>query len=223
MDEPPDKPPRSKNEWGILIILSFFFCLLLIADLLQDFSPAKWSLPFFLISWVLLLFIHEFAHAAMARWLGWGVDHVCIGAGKLRASCRIFGMRTDFRTIPLSGYMVPIVGDLRWPQGKQSLIYAAGPGSELLLVGLLVSLLGPEAMLSRTEEIWLIAIQAFSVAALLGALLNLIPFSTKGPDGRAMSDGLGILVSWKIPTSDFRARMKAERGKEMTPMAEDSE
>ena len=67
---PPDRAPQTPNEWGVLVLLSFFFALFIFLELAQDFSVAKLSVPFFLISWVILLILHEFGHALMAKMLG---------------------------------------------------------------------------------------------------------------------------------------------------------
>lgn len=204
---PPDKGPQTPNEWGILVIISLAFVVLIGLELFRDFTPAKLSVPFFLISWVILLIIHEFGHALMARFLGWKVDLVSIGTGKLRATRRILGMEVEFRTIPLSGFAQPRPADLINPQLKQFLIYAAGPGIELLLVAGLVLIFGTGALLQRTSEVGIIAVQSFCVAAVFGAVINLIPFPIQSRDGVSWSDGLGMINSWRIPTNEFAKRI----------------
>ncbi len=46
----PDRAPQTPNEWGILVIISFFFALFLVLELAREFTVAKLSVPFFLIS-----------------------------------------------------------------------------------------------------------------------------------------------------------------------------
>ena len=203
----PDRGPETPNEWGVMVIIALTFAALIGLELAKDFTVAKLSVPFFLISWVILLVVHEFGHALAARFLGWKVDLVCIGAGKVRFRRRILGMPVEFRTIPVSGFAQPRPTDLISPQLKQSVIYAAGPGVELLLVAVIAALVGPETLLHRSEEVWIVALQSFCVAAIFGAGFNLIPFSHQTRDGVAWSDGLGMIMSWRIPTSAFAERI----------------
>ncbi len=201
----PDRGPETPNEWGVMVIIALTFAVLIGLELAKDFTVAKLSVPFFLISWVILLVVHEFGHALAAKFLGWQVDLVCIGTGKVRFRRRIFGMPVEFRSIPISGFAQPRPADLISPQLKQCVIYAAGPGIELLLVAVIAVLVGPDAMLHRSQEVWIVALQSFCVAAIFGAGFNLIPFPHQTRDGVAWSDGLGMIMSWRIPTSEFAA------------------
>jgi len=200
---PPERGPETKNEWGILVIISFFFGLFLLAELAIDFTVAKLSVPFFLLSWVVLLAIHEFGHAIMARLLGWRVDLVAIGSGKVRSRFSVLGMPVELRTIPLSGFAVPRPTDLILPRLKQFLIYAAGPGIELFLAFAIALLIGFGEFFTRTTDVGLIAIQSFCAAAVVGATINLIPFPHRTENGNAWSDGLGMILCWKLPDEAF--------------------
>ncbi|MDF1823680.1 MAG: M50 family metallopeptidase [Verrucomicrobiales bacterium] len=194
---PPEQAPRTGNEWGILVILSFFFVLFLVLELAREFSTAKLSVPFFLLSWGLLLVIHEFGHALMARFVGWRVKLISIGTGRIVSRLMLAGMPLEFRAIPLSGFVIPEAVDDRLPDLKQFLIFAAGPGAELICVGLMVAVFGSEVLLKRTPDVFLIAIQSFCVAALLGVFMNLLPFSHETKGGRGWSDGLGMILCWR--------------------------
>lgn len=205
---PPDRAPQTPNEWGVLVIFSFFFALFIFLELAQDFSVAKLSVPFFLISWVILLVLHEFGHALMAKMLGWQILLVSIGHGLVRARLAVFDTPVEFRTLPLSGFVLPRPGNLVAPRLKQFLIYAAGPGIELVAVAIIVALIGPDEMLRRSPEVRLIAAQSFCVAALFGAIFNLIPFPHQTAEGKAWSDGLGMILCWGIPDEEFRRRME---------------
>lgn len=204
---PPDRAPETPNEWGILVIFSSFFALFLVIELAQNFTPAKLSVPFFLISWVFLLILHEFGHALVAKLLGWEILLVSIGHGLVRARMTLWGTPVEFRTLPLSGFVLPRPGNLVAPRLKQFLIYAAGPGIELLAVAIIVVVIGPATMLSRSPEVGLIAAQSFCVAALFGAIFNLLPFPHPTAEGTAWSDGLGMILCWQIPDEEFRKRM----------------
>jgi Zn-dependent protease len=209
-DPAPEKSPQTPNEWGILVILSFFFALFLVVELAQDFSIQKLSVPFFLVSWVFLLILHELGHALMAWLLGWQVRLISIGTGIIRYQRTILGTPVEFRTLPLSGFVLPRPRNLSSPRVKNFLIYAAGPGIELLLVAILVVLVGPARMLQRSPEIGFIAVQSFCIAALFGAIFNLIPFHHRTKDGVAWSDGLGMILCWKIPDESYRRQMEGK-------------
>lgn len=215
LHEPPDRAPETPNEWGVLVILSFFFGLFLAVELAREFSIEKLSVPFFLISWVILLVIHEGGHALMARLVGWRVERIAIGSGRVRMERQIFGVPVEFRTLPLSGYVIPRPRDLRVPQLKQFLIFAAGPGIELLLVAIIALLVGPDSLLAASGHPGMIALQTFCVAALFGAGLNLIPFPhADGKGGVSWSDGLGMILCWRTRTEDYRQWMDGEEAKE---------
>ena len=115
-------------------------------------------------------------------------------------------MEVEFRTIPLAGFMRPRSRDRICPRLKLCLIYAAGPGIEIALVILLGFAIEFDRLASRSESIPVIVAQGFSVAALLGAFLNLLPFPHRSDSGAvSWSDGLGMLMSWRLPDEFFAA------------------
>jgi hypothetical protein len=202
--DPPDRPPRTPNEWGILAVLSAFFALFLLVELAREFEVAKLSAPFFLLSWVVLLVLHEFGHALAARLLGWRVERISIGTGRVRMERVVLGMPVEFRTMPLSGFVLPRPRDLRTPRLKECLVYAAGPGAELLAVALLALLAGTDTLLARSAEVGVIAMQSFCAAAILGALFNLLPLPHRIDGATAWSDGLGMMLCWRRSDEDYR-------------------
>lgn len=207
-DPPPERSPETKNEWGILVILSFFFGLFLVLELARDFTPAKLSVPFFLVSWAVLLVAHELGHAAMARMLGMRVTLISLGFGRVRARAIWFGIPVEFRTVPLSGFVLPKHRDLIAPRLKQFLVFAAGPGIELLLVAVLAGVFGTDNLLQRTPDAGIIAVQSFCVAGLLGIVLNLLPIPHQTESGTAWSDGLGMILCWRLPEEWFREQLE---------------
>lgn len=208
MDFPPSRSPQTKNEWGILVILSFFFFLFLVLELARQFTVEKLSVPFFLLSYAALLVIHELGHALASRIVGWRVEKISIGLGPVVKQSQISGCEIEIRLVPLSGYVLPTPRNLNFPQAKNCFIYSAGPGIELLLVLLIGLVVGFDALLTRSTDVVRIAAQSFCLAALWGALFNLIPFPQKGKDGTSWSDGLGMILCWKLPDEWYEERIE---------------
>ncbi|MEM7144578.1 MAG: site-2 protease family protein [Verrucomicrobiota bacterium] len=207
----PDPPPLTRAQRDVYLFFLLTFFALVTIGVVDDFTPGKLAAPFFILSWAILLVIHELGHALMARALGWRVDLISLGFGKVRHTLRWWNMPVEIRTVPVSGFVIPRPLNLTLPKLKNCLIYAAGPGIEILLVLILLVALGKDTMLTRTDSIPVIAAQAFSVAALTGAILNLVPLSHKHSDDPAdtspgnPSDGLGMILAWFLPLSHYQA------------------
>ncbi|MCF6311397.1 MAG: hypothetical protein L3J39_03005 [Verrucomicrobiales bacterium] len=139
----------------------------------------------------------------MARAVGWQVDLICLGTGKVRHELILLGMKVELRTIPLSGFVRPRPLDQLSPQLKNFLIYAAGPGIEILLVLLIALIISPQTLLQRSDSIPLIATQSFCLAALFGAIINLLPWPHRNDNGStSWSDGLGMILCWTLPENN---------------------
>ncbi len=201
--KPPDRAPRNAAEVVTLVIVCLFFFGMLGMAMLENRSIYQLALPIFLVSWAILLVIHEFGHALMAKALGWRVDLISIGTGYRLTTEVIWGMPTEFRAIPLSGFAMPRPTDLVFPRLKNSLIYAAGPGVELLLIGIFWLVIGHERFFSLEPTLWLIGCQSFCLAAAVGAFFTLVPLSVTTEHGKSWSDGLGMILSWTLPDSHF--------------------
>ncbi|MGB0152643.1 MAG: M50 family metallopeptidase [Verrucomicrobiales bacterium] len=199
LTNPPERSPNTPNEWGIIVIISLFFGLFIALEVFSDFSPVKLSVPFFLASWILLLVIHEGSHALVAKAMGWHVAQIVIGSGQRRGGFTIARTQIEFRSIPLSGFVIPLQTDNIAPRLKHFCIYAAGPGVELLFAAILGALIGPDTLLQRTGDIPTIAAQSFIMAAFLGSFINLLPFSFVSGGQRSWSDGLGMILCWRLP------------------------
>jgi hypothetical protein len=121
----------------------------------------------------------------------------------------------EFRTLPLSGHVIPRPLDLRIPRLKHFLIFAAGPGIELLLVTLIALFMGSDHLLAPSGNADMIAVQTLCVAAVIGAGFNLIPFPhANGMGGVSWSDGLGMILCWRTSTETYRQWRDGEKSKE---------
>jgi hypothetical protein len=59
-------------------------------------------------------------------------------------------------------------------------------------------------MFTRTDHLGILFIQSFAVAALAGAILNLIPMPIQANGGWIANDGLGIIQSLRRSDADYR-------------------
>lgn len=200
-----DKQAESKSDRLILYGFVLVFGGLLAAEILSAFSVAKLGFFFFVGAWLALTVLHEFGHAWMARAFGWRVYEMVIGFGPTIKTWRWGGARVELNTWPLGGHVVPVPPDQTPRRFAQFCIYAAGPGIELLVVGVLVLGFGLDTLLSRSESVAVLAAQATCAAALWGAIVNLFPMTTVSG---AVTDGLGMIRSWFMGEADF-ARQQA--------------
>lgn len=210
---PETRRPANGAEIAAIVLVSVAFAAMLLASLIEDFSIYHWSILFFILSWVALLVIHEFGHALMARLLGWKVDLVSIGAGKLLSKRKILGATVEFRSIPLSGFVLPRPRNLSFPRLKSFFIYAAGPGIEWLLVLLILGTLGSETLFQLQPQLALIAAQSFCAAAVFGIFINLVPLPMTSDTGQtACTDGLGMILCWTRPAEYYAKLTQDESG-----------
>lgn len=175
------------------------------AAVLQEFIPQKWSILFFVIFWVIMLVVHELGHAGMARLLGWHVARISIGFGPVIWTGRAGPTKISVRLIPIEGYVLPAPVTARGARWKSALVYAAGPGAELLILGLLIAWLGVDVVFSDAPTISAIALKTLAIVIIWGAGFNLLPFSVNG----GASDGLGILLSPFMTRDTIEQRLLA--------------
>jgi hypothetical protein len=181
------------------------------ADLFAGYEPAKLSVPFMLLAWAPLLVMHESAHAVAARYVGWRLDEVVIGYGRQVARRVVLGVPVELRTLPIEGFVRCTPRDAAGVRWKSAWIYFAGPGSQLGLALGILALAGSDVLLTRAQEVPVIALQSIALASALSGVLNLMPHSTFGPSGEMPSDGLGILQSLTRPHSDWERELKRRR------------
>lgn len=189
-----DKEPASTAEKAFVIIISLAFLFMMTMEIITNYEPKKLGALFFVISWVPLLFIHEFGHAIAAIALGWRAQRIVIGVGKVMAKLRVFNTPMEIRSIPLEGFVQIAPKTVEWARYKHAFIYFAGPGIELLLFYLILKYFGGWEQLTTINDNYAqIALQSFAFAALAGAILNLIPLGIITRDGTTPNDGMGIL------------------------------
>jgi hypothetical protein len=202
----PSRSAEGRERWGValfaLVVLGLFT-----AELLRDFSPLKLSVPFMLLYITPLTVLHEAGHAVASHLLGWRVCRIVIGYGRPLFRFRIRSVPVDIRVLPLGGHVLPAPRELKRPRLESALIYAAGPGAELLPAALVVALVGPGRLLERTSSLGIIAAQAFVVLVLLDLFFNLMPIPTDSENGEALTDGLGVVLSPFLPRAHFVSLM----------------
>lgn len=219
MFEPEDQPAPARRDRWIAFALATALAAAFAADLVAGFEPAKLSIPFMLLAWAPLLALHEGAHAAAARAVGWRLDEIVVGYGATIARASVRGVPIEVRTLPVEGFVRCRPVDLRGVRWKSVWIYFAGPGSQLALALAILALRGSDVLLVRTQDVATIALQSVALAAALSGVLNLMPHSTFGRAGEMPSDGLGVLQSLSRPLSDWQAELRSQRlaGDDRTP------
>jgi hypothetical protein len=212
MPPPPssDKPLTPGERWGYGLFLAVLLGLFG-GEILHDFHPAKLAALFVVLFWAPMLVVHEGGHAVVAALLGWRVRRVVLGFGRVVGSFRVGGVPVELRLFPIEGFVEPAPRDLRAPRLKNALIYAAGPGVEVLLVAIIAAVVGLDTLTTRTTNVGMLAVQSLCVTALIGAIVNLIPTSYWGAGGvEVANDGLGILRSFSLPDEYFVMCMDPE-------------
>jgi membrane-associated protease RseP (regulator of RpoE activity) len=198
------RDPSTTSERVIYALFLLVILGLFAADVFTDFQPVKLSALLVVLFWIPLLALHEAGHAVVAKMLGWRVHQLVVGMGKPVAHFWAGEVSVEVRMLPVEGFVTTAPRNLHNPRIKSALIYFAGPGVELLLALVILLLLGPERLFSRSENYVLITWQSLALASTAGAVLNLIPHSVKNEEGRWIAnDGLGIIQSFLVPIDHF--------------------
>lgn len=199
----PDRVPGTRGERWIFGLFLGAVLVLFAADFAVSYAPAKLGGLFILLFWLPLLVTHEAGHAVAARLLGWHVGRIVLGFGRTWHTFLLGPIRVELRTVPITGFVNCVPTHLRQPRLRNALVYFAGPGADLLVAAAVLLLAGPDRLFARSTDPGVIALQALAVAALAQAILNLIPFSTGTAGHETPNDGLGILLSARLPDSHF--------------------
>ena len=200
---PAGRRPLTRTEARISAILGTLFSLMIVAAIFEEFSPRKLSIFLILLFWLPMLVLHELGHAVMARALGWEVREVVIGFGRTLWQFSVGNTRVSIKLAPVEGYVLPAANSKRLLRTKSVMIYAAGPGAELLLLGIILWAVGWDTVFNSSDELSLIALQSLAIVIIYSAGFNLLPFRIEG----AVSDGLGIISSPFISAESIELRL----------------
>jgi hypothetical protein len=209
--EQKEKGASSRGEKIFILILMGLFLFMMTMEVISNYEPRKLSIVFFLVFWVPLLFLHEFGHALMAKLCGWKVNRTVIGLGNVFHTTTLFGAPMEIRMIPLEGFVSIAPKNLRGVRIKHALIYFAGPGIELLVFLGIMLFLGTDQMFSQNDNYLQIALQSLGFAALVGAVINLIPLGIRTEHGTSPNDGLGIILSLLRSNADYEVWVRENK------------
>jgi len=157
-----------------------------------------------------LLAIHELGHASVARLLGWRVTDMVVGYGRELVRFRVGATLVRIQLAPIGGYVIPSPRNMSLPRLKSALIFAAGPGAEVLVV--LALLAFDSQLFSGEEDVQRVALRAVAYVVGISLFFNLVPLPLVG----GVNDGLGVILSLFLSPRSFRARMLAPELMEAT-------
>ena len=203
LEIPAGRRPLSSGEKTGVAAATIVFGGLMAASLLENFSPEKLSAVFFLIFWAIMLVVHEVGHAVAAWAVDWRVRQIVIGFGPTLFRGRFGETDVQVNLVAVSGFVVPDPLSRAKYRLKNAFVYAAGPGSEFLLRGVLLLAFGWDSVFGPSKELHFIALKTLAWVIVIGGGFNLLPFAS---DGMA-SDGLGICLSPLLKDSDIEARL----------------
>lgn len=199
-------PKTDAEKWVSTIFVGLLLgCFL--AAFFVDFESKKLTAVIFVLAWGPLTLLHELGHAVVARLCGWQVSRLVIGFGPTWKKFAVGNTEVEIRSFPLEGFVSLHPLDLKMPRLKSTLIYAAGPMAELLLLTAAIFLIGPSTYFSATDSLPLLAAQATGLAIAIGSLINLVPHTILTASGQTWNDGMGIFFSWKLPDEAFTNQM----------------
>ena len=207
------------SEIRISVVVGAAFALLMLASVLDEYSNKKLSVLFFVLFWAPMLAVHELGHALAAKLLGWRVREIVIGFGRDLWQWQFGETRVKVKLVPIEGYVLPAPVVPSRVRLKSMLVYAAGPGAELLILGVIVLAIGWDTLFSESSATSMIALQSLAVVIVLGAGFNLLPFRSEG----AVSDGLGIISSPFMSSESIELRLLTFELREIRRMLEAGE
>ena len=202
-----ERGPTTGSEWLIACGFLLLVIVLLAAEIASDYSPRKFSALFIVLFWIPLLALHEAGHAVVAQMMKWRVEKIVIGMGKVVRRFQLGPASIELRMLPIEGFVRCRPSRIAWPQIESGLIYLAGPGVEAIVAVVVWGALGTDQMFNLSNDYGTIALQSLAIAAASHVVMSLIPFAIDKPQGRVVSDGLGIVLSLVRPNSYYAAMM----------------
>lgn len=202
---PAGRRPLSRSEAQISAAIGILFTIMILFAVFDEYSVGRLSVLLVLIFWVPMLVLHEIGHAVAAKLLGWQVREIVIGFGRDLWRWQIGETVVRVKLAPVEGYVLPVPRSAENIRFKSMLIYAAGPGAELLLLAAMLFVLGWDFVFGNASTVGEVAAQSMAIAILLGAGFNLLPFSSGG----GVSDGLGILSSPFMSDESIQLRLSS--------------
>ena len=139
-----DQKISTRGELITLAAFASLFLLLMILEILNNYTPPKLAALFFLLWWMPLVFVHECGHAIMAKLLGWDIQRTVIGFGRTIYQGQLFNAPFELRMFPIEGFVQFEPRSTYEAGWKHALTYFAGPGIELLLFFVLLAFFGAE-------------------------------------------------------------------------------
>ena len=191
---------RASNSTLLLYALLPIFALLILLV-----NPTSQLGGFYLLAFggllasILLIFLHELAHALTAHLLGFRVFAIHVGLGKVLFSRRIFGISWIVRLIPSSAVTLVAGPDMRRYRLRIFLIHLAGPAFHLMLI---VLSLGMKLVFGVSGP-WY-GVILWTNIYLLG--FNLFPHKAQVAVGSAGTDGWAMLKAPRLTDEDLRKR-----------------
>lgn len=199
---PAPRLPMNPGERRVIQICAVVFLGLLVAGLLQDWTPRKWGVLVAILAWAPLLVLHELGHALAARLVGWSVIEIVIGYGRQWKAFTWGDTKVRLKAAPVEGYVLPSAGNLQAPRLKNAWVYFGGPATQLLVLLLLWMLSGGK-LFHASDQLGLIVLQGIGISACLGLFYTLIPLPLAG----GATDGLGMILSFSLPDEHFQAQL----------------
>ena len=206
-----DRRPADRTETLIVYTLSFIFLGGLSIELMSHYEPRKLAAVFFVLWWMPLVLWHEWGHAVMAHVLGWRVERTVIGFGKVAFRGHLLGAPLEVRRVPIEGFVQIAPLSTKGARWKHALIYLAGPGIELALFIVIVLALGWNNFFVIEDDYFKLALQSLAYAALVGAIINLIPVGIITHEGETPNDGMGIIKSLLSNDKDYQQWVEQQR------------
>lgn len=197
-----ERPPPSRGDKGFLFVFVLIVGGLFAVEIFREISPARMAVLFFFAFYGLLTVLHEAGHAVVAAAVGWRVSRVQLGFGPKLGHPTIGGVPVEIRAFPIVGLVQVAPDRVEGARWKNALIYAAGPGVELLLAAVVASAVGWDVITASSEQWGVVIAQSLCLAAILGAGFNLLPLTLGSGQ---ITDGMGILRSPFMPRVAFEA------------------